>query len=291
MANTPITQIERWTKENPWFNRNDNDFSMETKLEFLDILSNGSLGAKMKGKKNVFFLYGQATKGYSGIQGILEKVDKWMLQVDKECPEGWILFTNGDGEYDCDSITTIAKHISEHVMPNGNKVPVVCIQNDFGYCEPGSDYWPPYASAAIFIPGHRHHTPKIKDGQVVLNENGDVVYVECWGGFLKGPNGQRLRNNTTETTEYKLAAVDEIMFAKDGFKRISDHVGGYLVPGAGVIGLEQCEIHNVGSRPLDKIIIAFDKNKMRSETNSLAIFRLKNPHLSKSWNKWSSMVK
>lgn len=288
MANTSApTTIVRYSQENPWFNPNNQEFSMSTKLEFLDLLSNGSLGVKMKGK-NVFFLYGLASRGYSDIEGILKKVDRWIEQVDNECPEGWMLVTNGDGEYGCDSITTIANHVSEHRMPNGSKVPVVCIQSDFGYCEPGTPYWPPYASAAIFIPGHRHHFPKVKDGQVVLNKNGDAVYVECWGGYVKGPNGQRLRN---QTTGYRLSAVDEIMFDKEGFKLISDHVGGYLVPGAGDIGLEQCEIHNVGSRPLDKIIIAFDKNKMRAETNSLAIFRLKNPSLSKSWNKWISLVK
>ena len=59
---------------------------------------------------------------------------------------------NVDGK-EIPSVTTIANNISEHIMSNGESVPVGFIHSDFGACLPGSDYWPPNAIFGVFFPG------------------------------------------------------------------------------------------------------------------------------------------
>ena len=75
-------------------------------------------------------------------------------------------------------------------MIAGRGVPVVFLQSDFGYAEPGSAYWPGYASAGFFGPGVRHLMVKRKDGKPVVGRDGRPVYQECWGGYQKDAEGR-----------------------------------------------------------------------------------------------------
>lgn len=273
-----------YTLSSPWFNKNC-EFTPEMVSEFLDLMKNGNFGFRMGGG-NVVFLYGLASRGYSNMPTIIQKTTTFLEKMDKLFPDGYCIMTNGDGEYDCDSITTIAKHIAEHEMPNGQPVPVGFIQSSFGYAEPGTSYWPPYASFGLFGPGVRHLFQKIRKGELVYDKQEQPVMAECWGGYVQGPDKQVIINE--KTGKPVLSFVDQILFdiSEVGLHQLYENVGGFLVAGGGEITLQQMEIHRIGSRKMDTVMVAFDKDKLPSDVNRLAVCKMKNPELCKAWNTW-----
>lgn len=277
-----------YNRETPWFNNNC-EFNAKKVNEFLSLLKNGSFGFQMR-DRNVVFLYGLASRGYSNMSSIIQKTDSYLMEMDNLFPDGYCIMTNGDGEYDCESITTIAKHIADHVMPNGKLVPVGFIQSSFGYAEPGTSYWPPYASFGLFGPGVRHQFQKIKNGELVFDKQQQPVMAECWGGYVHREEKQLVMDKNTTTP--LLSFVDQVLFdsSEIGLNQLYDNVCGFLVAGGGAIALEQIEIHSIGSRTMDKIMVAFDKDKLPSEVNRIAVCKMKNPEISKAWNTWLSKM-
>ena len=277
-----------YNRENPWFNK-DCEFNPTKVHQFLSLMKNGNFGFRMK-NSNVIFLYGLASRGYSNMKSILTKVEKYLNEIDYLFPDGYCVMTNGDGEYECESITTIAKYIADHIMPNGGNVPVGFIQSSFGYAEPKTSYWPPYASFGLFGPGIRHIVQKIRKGEPVFDTNQQPVMTECWGGYVHGEDNKRIIDDKTGTPV--LSFVDQVLFdtSEVGLHQLYQNVSGFLVAGGGEITLEQVEIHSIGSRIMDRIMVAFDKDKLPSNVNRVAVCKMKNPELCKALNTWFSKM-
>ena len=73
-----------------------------------------------------------ATAGYSNFGEVLVALDAWCQANDKRHgAEGWILMTQGDGDYGHESIETLASVVA------ARGTPTVFLQSDFGFCEPG----------------------------------------------------------------------------------------------------------------------------------------------------------
>lgn len=277
-----------YNRENPWFNK-DCEFNSVKVHQFLSLLKNGNFGFQME-NGNVVFLYGLASRGYSNMKTILTKVEQYLTEMDGRFPNGYCVMTNGDGEYDCESITTIAKYIADHTMTNGVKVPVGFIQSHFGYAEPGTSYWPPYASFGLFGPGVRHKVQKIRKGELVVDKEQRPVMAECWGGYVQQENKQLVIDE--KTGDPILSFVDQVLFdtSELGLNQLYQNVSGFLVAGGGEIALQQMKIHSVGTRIMDRVMVAFDKDKLPSEVNKVAVCKMKNPLLCKAWNTWFSKM-
>jgi len=147
----------------------------------------------------------------------------------------------------------------------------VFLQSDFGYAEPGTPYWPSYATAGYFGPGIRHQIGKMKNDAPVLDKQGQPVLQECWGGYQKDSEG-------IPTGE--LAFVDWAMHGQEfGGLRLIDHVGGVLAAGGGAITVEQAEIydlfatdeHAVLRRAGDMVIVSADSKGNVSGTASAVL--------------------
>ena len=252
----------------PWFNK-EAIYNTDTKAQYLDVLTSGKLGVKME-KGNIYGILGFASRGIGNIEYVLDKTQKWCDINDKNHKDGWILLCNGDGDYGHDSIETLISYIKSR------GIPVVFIQSDYGYCEPGTNYWPAYADAGIFGPGVRHLYQKTKKGELVFDKANQPVYTECWGGFQREvPNGPEL----------KMSFVDDCLLNEfDG--EIYKNVSGFLVIGGGDITEDQIKIYNIGSREGDKFVITFDKEKLGTPINYYAINRMRKPSLHKALNTW-----
>lgn len=221
------------SRDSPWINTGP-DMTATARASFLQVLQSGIPNAALNTKdqqRNIYMMFGYASAGYSNFDVVLACLEAWCQDNDeRHGSEGWILMTQGDGDYGHESIETLASHVA------ARGVPVVFIQSDFGYCEPGTPYWPSYATAGFFGPGVRHKKVKMRDGEPVMKD-GQPVMQECWGGFQKDEAGERTGD---------LAYVDwAMMFETFGDARLMDHVGGVFVAGGGEITVEQAEIYDV----------------------------------------------
>ena len=127
-------------------------------------------------------------------------------------------------------------------------VPVVFLQSDYGYAEPGTAYWPSYASAGLFGPGVYHDAFKLdKDGNVKKAKDGTVMKQEAWGGFAKDADGK-----PTGTLGYPDQALVQQPFGT-AQSRLMSHIGGIFVAGGGAITEEQVAIYRLrgAGRPGD----------------------------------------
>lgn len=278
-----------FSKNHPWVNR-DFHFDSEVSEDIVYHLSCGSFG-DVKMNNNVYFLFGFASRGYLEIEKKISEADEILSELDQiHGQNGYIIIHNGDGTYvDSDgkeipSVTTIANHISEHIMPNGESVPVGFIQSDFGACLPGSDYWPPNASFGVFVPGRRHSYLKKKKGETVFDSEGNSVNAEAWGGYLylnsnnESDCDRESRIVIDEISGQRMtSAVDAVLYEDltlgkgDHLKEIKKNVVGHLVFAGGEITRDQIEIHNIGYHKGDRIIFGEDKDDIPSEINILGI--------------------
>lgn len=264
----------------PYFNANC-EFTPETMRTFIGYLRSGAFkGVKLGegGRKNGYRLFGNASTGYSKKQFpyISEKVEKWCQRNDKvHGYNNWILFTDGDGYYGHESVETIASLIAER------GVPVVFLQSDFGYAEPGTPYWPHYASGGYFGPGVRHHhQKKNKKGELVFDNKGEAVFAECWGGNQEDLNGLETGVLSFVDDAYMNLFEGELLSNLDGM----------LVVGGGAIVVNQMRILNFGSRSNDKFIIAFTKEQLSSAANKVFINHICRASERRALNTWLSKL-
>ena len=272
--------MAQFDQNQPYFNANC-ECTSETMTTFMSHLRSGAFkGVKLgeDGRKNAYRLFGNASTGYSKKQFpyIREKVEKWCQRNDDmHGPNNWILFTDGDGDYGHESIETIASIVAER------GVPVVFLQSDFGYAEPGTPYWPPYASGGFYGQGVRHlHQKKNKDGEPVFDKNGDPVMAECWGGIQEDLNGLE---------------TGVLSFVDDAYMNLFNgelqaNLDGMLVVGGGAIVVRQMRILIFGSRPNDKFIIAFTKDELSSAANKVFINQIRRSSERKAMNTWLSKL-
>eukprot|EP00656_Telonema_subtile_P028354 TRINITY_DN3077_c0_g1_i2.p1 TRINITY_DN3077_c0_g1~~TRINITY_DN3077_c0_g1_i2.p1 ORF type:complete len:294 (-),score=61.95 TRINITY_DN3077_c0_g1_i2:607-1488(-) len=226
--------VKTASRDAPWTNAGP-EMTSTARAAFLQLLQTGLLNAHLNSPTqppNIYMVFGFASAGYSNFDRVRAELEVWCEKNDeRHGPEGWILMTQGDGDYGHDSIETLASLVA------ARGVPVVFLQSDFGYCEPGTSYWPKYASAGFFGPGVRHCSQKMRKGEVVLNQHGEAVMQECWGGYQKTAEGERTG---------RLAYVDWAMVHEEfGGVLLMDHVGGIFVAGGGQITVEQAEIYDV----------------------------------------------
>lgn len=273
-------KMARFDENKPYFNANS-EFTSETMGTFMGHLRSGAFkGVKLGegGRKNAYRLFGNASTGYSKKQYpyIREKVEKWCQRNDdKHGQNNWILFTDGDGDYGHESIETIASQVAER------GVPVVFLQSDFGYAEPGTPYWPQYASGGYFGPGVRHlHQKKNKNGELVFDKKGNVVMAECWGGIQEDLNG--LETGVLSFVDHAYMNLFE--------GELLSNLDGMLVVGGGAIVVKQMRILNFGSRSNDKFIIAFTKDQLSSEANKVFINHICRSSERRALNTWLSKL-
>ena len=86
--------------------------------------------------------------------------------------------------------------------------------------------------------------------------------------------------------------VDQVLFdtSELGLHQLYQNVSGFLGAGVGEIALQQMKIHSVGTRIMDRVMVAFDKDKLPSELNLVAVCKMKNPLLCKAWNTWFGKI-
>jgi len=167
--------------------------------------------------------------------------------------------------------------------------PVIFLQSDFGYAEPGSAYWPSYASAGFFGEGVRNlnKTKTNRDGSVKLDDEGQPINAECWGGVQKsddgGPTGRlafpeeamlTAQSMHVSTPSWHFKVIGQGMQLPGG-GCMGDCLAGILVAGGGAITAEQVEIYNVdmghSRRPHDKVIPAIDMKGKTSGTSRILL--------------------
>ena len=287
-----MTSRSIFSKSHPWVNR-DFHFDSEVSEEIVSHLSCGSFG-DVKMKNNVYLLFGFASRGYFNISEKLSEADEILCDLDViHGKDGYVIIHNGDGTYtdsdgtDIPSITTIANHISEHIMPNGETVPVGFIQSDFGSCLPGSKYWPSNASFGVFVPGRRHKYPKMREGEIVLDDSGSPLNAEAWGGYLylnpcdvSSCERESLIIVDKISGKRITSAVDAVLYEDltpgegDNLIEIQKNIVGHLVFAGGEITRDQIEIHNIGVKKGDRIIFGEDKDGIPSEVNLLGMHSL-----------------
>lgn len=262
-------------RNSPYFNK-DANFSSKSMFEFMNHLLSGNIGGvKLNG--NGYRLFGNASTGYSKKQWpyIQDKVLKWCASLNAKHGVGnWMLFTDGDAYYGHESIESIASIIADL------GIPVVFLQSDFGYAEPGSPYWPAYASGGFFGPGVRHLFQKSKGGELCFDKDGQPLMAECWGGPQEDVDG-----NFTGV----LSFVDQAYF--DLFEgEILNNINGHLVVGGGEIVVRQMNLYKFGTREMDYFIIAFTKEQISSPANKVFINQIRRSAERIVWNTWTSKV-
>lgn len=262
------------TPESPWINVKPEDGPPpnddETRKTFLKVLQSGLTGARLNTAgqpANLYLIFGYASQGYGDMDEgwpLVEKVlEEWCQRNDerhKEAGTGWILMTQGDGDYGKKSIESIARYVRYREPPT----PVVFIQSDFGYAAPGSAYWPAYASAGYFGPGLHHQKVKLdKEGNERTNKDGSPMLTEAWGGYVKARDG-------TLTGELGFPD-DAIMTQHFGGEALRDHLGGIFVAGGGDITFEQAALYRLrqAGRPGDCYVAALAGDGSESKLSSI----------------------
>lgn len=269
------TSIETYTPEAPWLNRKPEDGDPPddeaTRATFAKVLQSGLRGAKLNAAgqpPNVYVIFGFASQGYAedhegGWAHVVKVLEEWCLANDerhREAGTGWILMTQGDGDYGKKSIESIAQYIRTREPA----VPVVFIQSNFGYAEPGTPYWPTYASAGFFGPGVFHQKQKLdKEGKPRTKKDGSPMLAEAWGGYVKDENG---------TPTGQLGFPDDaIIHQSFGTELLRDHLGGIFVAGGGDITAEQVALYGLRTqgRPGDCFVPAVAVDHSESKLNGL----------------------
>jgi len=253
--------LSTYSRETPWMNIPQTELSFRSSCdEFYEVLSSKLEGAILdKDGANLVLLMGFASQGYLEEQqhfdSILNNVREWAERMDALHNNNWILVTHGDRDYGHASITTVADFISRGDETKRRNTPVVCLQSDFYYSEPGSAYWPHYASAVLFGPGKYHsvhgkHQSKVSGGYVMTKYENDVF--EKRTGGLSFPD----------------EAMTTILF-NDGV--LQRHLYSILVIGGGDITREQAEIYMLlsGARLHDMYIPALSKIGKPSDLNAI----------------------
>ena len=261
MSNPPkaqdvVTPVVTYNPECPWMNRKDPLLGVlppadaHTRDTFLHVLRHQLSDAKLADihsgqPPNLYPTFGFASQGYRDWAAIEARLRQWCDQNDKRhrlAGTGWILVTQGDGDYGHHSIETIAQYV------RGRGVPVVFVQSHFGYAEPHTPYWPTYASAGFFGEGYYHDQPKrAKDGTVRYTPDGTVMQQEAWGGVVRDSTGSPVQ---TDGEEMKLAFPDAALLGSEEFggEKLRDYIGGMFVAGGGAITCEQVDLYNFSSR-------------------------------------------
>jgi len=164
-------------------------------------------------------------------------LQEWCDANDKRHRDtGWILVTQGDGDYGHRSIESMAQLVARRLPP----VPVVFFQSDYGYAEPDTPYWPSYASAGLFGPGVYHHETKLdKEGRTKTDKDGEVERKEAWGGYAKDADGK-----PTGTLGYPDQVLVQTPFGTEK-SMLKHHIGGIFVAGGGAITEEQTRIYQL----------------------------------------------
>ena len=215
-ARLALIAPEPHTLANPWCNRRPTPdgavpYDSRTRAEFARVLRDLGL------MNNLCGVFGFASQGFGNADEVAAKFDHWCDENDAHFgTNAWILVTQGDGDYQHPSIATLAHTAARR------GVPVVFVQSDFGYAEPGWQQWPQYATAGIFGPGVYTHAPDAK---------GVVAQKKCWGGFQQSEDGFR-----TGTLSFPDSAILTHEF--DGL-RLVEHLAGIFVAGGGDITVEQ----------------------------------------------------
>lgn len=240
------------TTEAPWINEKGPDGGVpdtdETRATFLHILKARLSGAKLNEAgqpPNIYLIFGFASQGYGDMENgwplVESTLEAWCRENDErhaEAGTGWILMTQGDGDYGKKSIESIAQYVRTRGDQGKPQVPVVFIQSDFGYAAPGTDYWPTYASAGYFGPGLCHDKPKLdKEGKPRVNKAGVPMKAEAWGGYVKDAN-----DTPTGQLGFPDSAIVEQDF--DG-EELRNHLGGIFVAGGGAITAEQVALYQM----------------------------------------------
>jgi hypothetical protein len=185
---------------------------------------------------NIYLCVGFASQGYENWASVESALSTWCDANDRRHRHtGWILLTNGDGDYGKPTVETIAQFV------RARGTPVVLVQSDFAYCEPESPYWPTYASAGFFGEGVYHDLDKV-------DADGAWRKRECWGGFAKDREGRR---------DGRVSYPDAAMLL-DTFGPVSlvSFLGGVFAAGGGDIASEQIELYGWGSRKGDCYVAA-----------------------------------
>jgi len=133
--------VPSFTKERPWLNEAEGKpvCNEKTRLEFADILKSGLVGAKLNQpeaqKPNVYLIFGFASQGYGeeaeGWPLVEAALEKWCKENDERHKEdgcGWILMSQGDGDYGKKSIESIAQYVAKREP----STPVIFVQSDYG---------------------------------------------------------------------------------------------------------------------------------------------------------------
>jgi len=236
------------TPGNPWINwklegEDPPPQDPRTKAAFAHVLQYRLEGARLANldleeTPNLYMCMGFASQGYENWASIESALSSWCDENDQRHRAegtGWILLTNGDGDYGKATVETIAQFVK------ARGTPVVFVQSDFAYCEPGSAYWPTYASAGFFGEGIYHDLDKLdKAGMPALNRDGTRKKLEVWGGFAKDCEGQRDGH-----LSYPDAAVLRETF---GSVKLINQMGGIFVAGGGDIAVEQVELYGLCER-------------------------------------------
>jgi len=220
---------------------------------------------------NLYLIFGFASQGYCehdpdgkngwpAVERILEQYCKENDERHKATGTGWILVTQGDGDYGQKSIESIAQYVRNRDPPT----PVVFVQSDYGYAEPGTAYWPSYASAGIFGPGEFHDIPKLdKEGNIRKNKDGEILKSEAWGGYVKDKDSQRTP---------LLGFPDQAIMTHD-FDGVClrSHLGGLFVAGGGAITEDQVALYSMRNcgRAGDYFIPSVTKDGSESPLNAL----------------------
>merc|ERR1712100_817151 len=256
MAATPATRTR------PWYNKPLEETA--DRSHFLRTLRHDLVGARLadptKGEiPNLYLAFGFASQGYGEWEGVEKALEAWCERNDERHKQtGWILMTQGDGDYGKKSIESIAQFVA------ARGTPVVFIQSHYGFAEPGSAYWPTYASAGFFGRGVFHQQAKLgQDGQEKVGKDGEVLLKEVWGGYRKDSKGER-----TGEVGFPDAAMLEESF--DGVV-LGDCLGGIFVAGGGDITMEQVEMYRFGEagRAGDCYVCATTEAGVESKLNAV----------------------
>lgn len=255
--------MSTYTRERPWKNVPQTEISVESSYrEFYEVLTSGLEGASINREgANLILLMGFSSQGYSEENGrfalILEEVREWAEEMDRLHNNNWILVTHGDADYGHYSITTLADFISLGDEKRTRNTPVVCLQSDFYHSEPGSVYWPYYASAVLFGPGKHHSVHGTSPSKVS-------------GGYVKTKNEEEMFVRRTGELGFPDEAMMTVPF-NNGV--LQQHLFSILSVGGGDITREQAEIYRLlsGARPHDKYISALSKHNEPSILNAVYV--------------------
>jgi hypothetical protein len=264
-------KTEAYTPENPWINAKDKEGNIpDDRAAFVDVMQHRLVGARLNKsgeKPNLYLIFGFASQGYgdseTGWPRVESQLDEWCKKNDerhREAGTGWILMTQGDGDYNKKSIESIAQYARNRVPP----IPVIFIQSHFGYAAPGTPYWPTYASAGFFGPGLFHDKPKLdKEGNPRMDKDGNGMKAEAWGGYVKDAEDK-------PTGEYGFPDA-AIMLQDFAGVKIREHLGGIFVAGGGEITKEQVALYGLRAqgREGDYFVAATTVDGSESPLNTL----------------------